>query len=74
MKFLYKIISTIDTKDHTDNIKVGDILYADETESFETKFEASEDADKLLSGLDGGRAFNLALASSETVFVEEGDE
>ena len=59
-----KIQSTIQIADHSDNIKIGATLY---TDSFDTAAEAQEAGDRVVQGLDGGRAFNLALESSKTI-------
>jgi len=68
-RYYFEIISTIDTSDHSDKIKAGDVLYGldEDTEFFATEKEAIDEGDKILVGLDGGGAFNLALESAEVI-------
>tara|TARA_R100000995_G_scaffold36864_1_gene16828 strand:+ start:497 stop:913 length:417 start_codon:yes stop_codon:yes gene_type:complete len=68
LKYTFKIVSTIKTKDFSDTIKVGDSLYQmydDELELFDTKDEAYDAGQEILVGLDGGNAYNLALESAQ---------
>ena len=68
IKYTFNIVSTIETKDFSDTIKVGDLLYQmhdDELEIFDTKDEAIEAGEAILAGLDGGNAYNLALESAQ---------
>jgi len=70
MKYSYKILSTIETQDHSDKINIGDNLYnADDLDLFETEAEASAAGHAVLNGLDGGRAYNLALASADILIT-----
>ena len=72
-KYYFEIISTIDTSDHSDKIKIGDALYGlhEDSEFFATEKEAVDEGHRILVGLDGGRAFNLALESAEVVAREQ---
>jgi len=66
--FSFIIKSTIEIKDHSNTIKVGDTLYAgDVDEQFETEVKAASRADDVLQGLDGSAAYNQAC---ETAVVE----
>lgn len=68
--FTFKILSTIQTEDHSDKIDVGDTLYAgDEDERFQTEAEAISAGEHVLTGLSGHRAFDLARDSAEVVAV-----
>jgi hypothetical protein len=66
--FTFTITSTISTSDHSDNISEGDTLYdgvlsiadAEDREIFATARQAIDYGDAVLSGIDGGRAFNAA--------------
>lgn len=66
--FTFTIKSTISTSDHSDNISEGDTLYDgvlsnadhDDREVFATERRAIDYGDTVLSGIDGGRAFNAA--------------
>ena len=66
--FTFTIKSTIDARDHSDNISEGDTLYdgvlsnadAEDREIFATERQAIDFGDAVLSGIDGGRAFNAA--------------
>ena len=70
-KYYFVIESTIEVKDHSDNIKVGDNLYnTDEVELYDTFDQAMDAGHEVLRGLDGGRAYNKALETSE-IYVEE---
>ena len=70
-KYYFMIKSTIDIKDHSDNIKVGDNLYnTDEVELYDTFDQAMDAGHEVLRGLYGGRAYNKALETSE-IYVEE---
>ena len=70
-KYYFVIKSTIEVKDHSDNIKVGDNLYnTDEVELYDTFDQAMDAGHEVLRGLDGGRAYNKALETSE-IYVEE---
>ena len=70
-KYYFVIKSTIDIKDHSDNIKVGDNLYnTDEVKLYDTFDQAMDAGHELLSGLNGGRAYNKALETCE-IYVEE---
>ena len=70
-KYYFVIKSTIEVKDHSDNIKVGDNLYnTDEVELYDTFDQAMDAGHDVLRGLDGGRAYNKALETSE-IYVEE---
>jgi hypothetical protein len=62
-KFTFDIKSTIKTRDHSDNIIPGDILYAGD-EAFDTEAGAITAGVVVLSGIDGGGAFNLARDSA----------
>ncbi len=74
--FSFNIISTITTRDHSDNIKKGDVICqgdpADSDEVFSTKEEAVAAGEYVLTGLDGGRALNAAYASAvvEAVLID----
>lgn len=72
-KYYFEIISTIDTSDHSDKIKIGDALYGldEDSEFFATEKEAIDEGYKILVGLDGNRAYNLALESAEVVAREK---
>ena len=70
LKYTFKIVSTIETKDFSDTIKVGDSLYQvydDELEIFDKKDEAGDAGQAILAGLDGGRSYNLALESAKII-------
>ena len=70
-KYYFVIKSTIDIKDHSDNIKAGETIYnTDEVDLFDTFDEAMDAGHEVLRGLDGGRAFNQALETCE-IYVEE---
>lgn len=70
-KYYFVIKSTIEVKDHSDNIKVGTSLYnTDEVDLFNTFDEAMDAGHEVLRGLDGGRAYNNALRTCE-IYVEE---
>ena len=76
MKYKFEIISTIDANDHSDKISIGDDLYLvddDELELFETADEAYEAGKAVLNGLDGGRAYNLALETADVIATEHQD-
>ena len=64
--FWFRIVSTIETKDFSDTIKVGDSLSTndDELQIFDSHYNAFDAGQKLLNGLDGGKAYNLALSSA----------
>ena len=67
-KYYFQIISKIEAHDYSDKIKVGDSLYDvpdDEREFYFSYDQALEAGQKVLNGLDGGRAFNLARDSAE---------
>lgn len=69
--FTYRILSTIEVSDHTDKIEPGHSLYnVDDPDLFETEDEAVRAGQAVLAGLDGGKAYNLALESAEVVAVD----
>ena len=67
--YSFKIVADISAKDEGDTIRPGDSLYED-GEVYSSREDAHTAGVNVLAGLDGGRAFNLALASSSVV-VEE---
>ena len=74
MKYNFKILSTIDTSDFSDKIRVGDDLYASqefENDLYDTKNEAIEAGYELMTGLDGGKAYNLALNSADVIAIDK---
>ena len=65
-KYYFVIESTIEVKDHSDNIKIGDNLYSTaEVDLYDTFDQAMHAGHEVLRGLDGGRAFNKALETAE---------
>ena len=64
MEYSFKIVSTIETHDHSDKINIGDSLYNVEMpDCYSTEAEAKSAGWAILNGLDGGGAYNLALVS-----------
>ena len=63
--FVYKIDSTIQVHGQGDKIEIGDVLYDGSACEFGSSYDASEEGQDALNGLDGSRAFNSALDSAE---------
>jgi len=77
MKYAFNIISTEETKDHSDTIKIGTILYGPsvlhevtDEDLADSYSEAEQKAQNVLTGLDGGKAFNAARDSARIQVVE----
>jgi hypothetical protein len=66
--YTFTITSTTSVSDHSDNINEGDTLYdgvlsnadAEDREIFANERQATDYGEAVLSGIDGGRAFNAA--------------
>ena len=69
MTYSFKITADISAKDEGDTIRPGDSLYED-GKVYSSRDEAHTAGVNVLAGLDGGRAFNLALESSSVVIEE----
>jgi len=72
MKYSFQIVSTIETRDHSDQIDIGDSLYNVEVrmqDCYSTEAEAESAGWAILTGLDGDRAYNLALETAEIIIV-----
>jgi len=71
MKYSFQIVSTIETRDHSDQIDIGDSLYNVESPDFySTESEAELAGRAVLNGLDGGGAYNLALETAEIMIID----
>jgi hypothetical protein len=66
MTYSFKITADISAKDEGDTIRPGDSLYED-GKVYSSRDEAYSAGQHVLTGLDGGRAFRLALESSSIV-------
>lgn len=69
LQFTFTIVASgnIEIEDYQDKIKAGDNLYnipQDEIQYFCLPHEAYEAGQRVLNGLDGGKAYNLALKSA----------
>ena len=65
MYYKYKIISTIEVTDEGDDIRPGDLLYDGSDHIFVTAAAAIAAGETVLTGIDGGRAFNAARDSAD---------
>lgn len=64
----FKITSTIETKDETNDIKIGGVLYESDIDDRRATAAAAEAwAQQILNGLDGSRAYNTARDTAEIV-------
>tara|TARA_R110002020_G_scaffold475082_1_gene708522 strand:+ start:534 stop:944 length:411 start_codon:yes stop_codon:yes gene_type:complete len=66
--YTWKIVSTIQIKDFSDSIEIGDTLYEKSEEDWnkhKTPNEAHDYAQAVANGLDGSKAYNIAVASAE---------
>ena len=65
-RYTFRMVSTIDIKDEGETIRKGDSLYFD-GEVYTSRDEAYSAGQHVLTGLDGGRAYNKALESASLV-------
>ena len=70
--YTWKIVSTIQIKDFSDSIEIGDTLYEkswfpEDWNKHKTPNEAHDYAQAVANGLDGNKAYNIAVASAEII-------
>lgn len=74
MEYSFQIVSTVETRDHSDQIDIGDNLYNVESpDCYSTEAEAESAGWAILNGLDGGGAYNLALETAEIIIIPNYD-